>query len=274
MPSATPSYVGRRSAWRMPRGHPPLDKPPHRQETAAMGRRETRSLRPDKNPGTPNRKAHLMIITVHGAKGGQGTTTVAAALALITARIGTRTLLVDTAGDLPAILATTNPTGPGLTDYLHPDRRGLAVEHIAQTITENLDLIAVGTGPTPAFDTSTYGLLTGGCDLYDVVIVDTATHAPAWNRLADRSILVTRPCYLALARAVHADRPTDVVVITEPGRALTTTDIEAALGISVTTVIALDPAVARCIDAGLLNTRLPRTLERAARHLIASEVAR
>ena len=215
-----------------------------------------------------------MIITVHGPKGGQGTTTIAAALALITARIGSRTLLVDTAGDLPAILATTNPTGPGLTDYLHPHRCDLTLDDVVQNVTENLDLITTGTGPTPAFDTSTYGLLTGGCDTYDVLIIDTATHAPAWNQLADRSILVTRPCYLALARAVHADRPTDIVVITEPGRALTTTDIEAALGITATTVIPHDPAIARCIDAGLLNTRLPRTLERAARHLIASEVAR
>ena len=239
-----------------------------------MGRRETRSLRPGTPRDTKPESHSLMIITVHGAKGGQGTTTVAAALALITARIGSRTLLVDTTGDLPALLATTDPTGPGLTDYLNPDRTDLAASHVAQTVTENLDLITVGTGPTPTFDTRAYGLLTGGCDKYDVVIIDTATHANAWNRLADRSILVTRPCYLALARAVHQDRPTDVVVITEPGRALTTTDIEAALGITVTTVIPLDPAIARCIDAGLLNTRLPRTLERAARHLIASEVAR
>ena len=211
-----------------------------------------------------------MIITVHGAKGGQGTTTIAAALALITARIGTRTLLVDTAGDLPHVLATTDPTGPGLSDYLNPNRHDLALSHIVQHVTENIDLITTGTQPTPTLDTHSYGLLTSGCDTYDIVIIDTATHAPAWNRLADRNILVTRPCYLALARAVHADRPTDLVLIAEPGRALTTPDLEAALGIPVTATIPVDPAIARCIDAGLLNTRLPRTLEHTARRIITT----
>ena len=124
------------------------------------------------------------------------------------------------------------------------------------------------------FETASYGLLTGGCDDYDVVIIDTATHAPAWDRHADRTILVTRACYLALHRAVTQPRPTDVVLISEPGRALTTADIEAALGVPVTTTIAYDTAIARSIDAGLLNTRLPRALERAARQLISHQVVR
>ena len=45
---------------------------------------------------------------------------------------------------------------------------------------------------------------------------------------------------------------------------------QAALGTPVTTTIPIDPAIARCIDAGLLNTRLPRALEHAARRLITT----
>ena len=212
----------------------------------------------------------MPVITVHGAKGGQGTTTVAAVLAILHAHAGHRTLLVDTAGD-PAILATNEPDRPGLAEYLNPAHR-LAIEHVTTNVTERLDLIARGDG-TIEFDTYTYGLLTGGLDHYDTVIIDTATHAPAWDRHADHDILVTRPCYLALRRAVTQPRPAHLAVVTEPGRALNTADIEAALGIPVTVTIALDSDIARCIDAGLLNTRIPRTLTRALRPLLTPTTA-
>ena len=213
----------------------------------------------------------MPVITVHGAKGGQGTTTVAAVLAILHAHAGHRTLLIDTAGDLPATLATNNTEPIGLADYLNTTRN-VAIEQHVTRINDNLDLLPRGDGPI-TFDTYTYGLLTGGLDYYDTVIIDTATHAPEWDRNADHDILVTRPCYLALRRAVTQPRPTGLVVITEPGRALNTTDIEAALGIPITATIPADPDIARSIDAGLLNTRLPRTLTRALRPLLTPTIA-
>lgn len=80
---------------------------------------------------------------------------------------------------------------------------------------------------------------------------------------ARRSLLVIRPCYLALRRAAQAPlRPTGVVLIREPGRVLTTADVEQAVGAPVVATLELDPAVARTVDAGLLATRLPRSLGR------------
>jgi hypothetical protein len=78
---------------------------------------------------------------------------------------------------------------------------------------------------------------------------------------ATRSVLVTRPCYLALRRALAAPiRPSEVVLLTEPGRSLTRRDVEDALGAPVVAEVAVDPQVARAVDAGLLATRLPRGL--------------
>ena len=67
-----------------------------------------------------------------------------------------------------------------------------------------------------------------------------------------------RPCYLAVRRAVAVTpRPTGLIVLSEPGRALRRADIESALGLPVAAELTIDPAVARAVDAGLLTTRLP-----------------
>jgi hypothetical protein len=56
-----------------------------------------------------------------------------------------------------------------------------------------------------------------------------------------------------------------VVLVTEPGRALDRGDVERVVGAPVRAEVAVDPAVARAVDAGLLVSRLPRGLERSLR---------
>jgi hypothetical protein len=80
---------------------------------------------------------------------------------------------------------------------------------------------------------------------------------------ATRSVLVTRACFLSLRRALAAPvQPSQVILLREPGRALNAADIEDVVGAPVIAEVPLDPAVARAVDAGLLASRLPRTLER------------
>jgi hypothetical protein len=74
------------------------------------------------------------------------------------------------------------------------------------TIGENLGIVTRGTGPI-AFTTYTYGLITGGLGDYYNVIIDAGTSATEWNQHADRNVIVTRLCYLAVrgrASATHA----------------------------------------------------------------------
>jgi hypothetical protein len=88
------------------------------------------------------------------------------------------------------------------------------------------------------------------------VLAATATH----------SLLVVRPCYLALRRAVAMSfRPSGVVLVHEPGRALEPADIEDVLGVPVVAVVRHDPAVGRAVDAGLLGARMPASLVKALR---------
>jgi hypothetical protein len=97
----------------------------------------------------------------------------------------------------------------------------------------------------------------------DMVVVDAGLGLPHPALCGDhvQSLLVTRPCYLALRRAVMLDgRPTGVVLVNEPSRALGAPDIARTLGAPVVAEVAYDPQVFRAVDAGLLAARLPRGL--------------
>ena len=88
---------------------------------------------------------------------------------------------------------------------------------------------------------------------------------------AQTSLLVLRPCYLGLRRALAAPvRPSGVVLITDGARALGRRDVEDVLGVPVRAEIAIEEAVARAVDAGLLARRVPRPLERALRPIVGA----
>ncbi len=95
------------------------------------------------------------------------------------------------------------------------------------------------------------------------VIVDVGTHAvPAVPVIAEAttSLLVTRACFLALDAARRGPVPDHVVLVEEEGRALRPTDVEAAVGASISVRLRWHRDVARAVDAGLLMARLPRSL--------------
>jgi hypothetical protein len=98
------------------------------------------------------------------------------------------------------------------------------------------------------------------------VVVDLGVPSPDLEPLlahAHRSLLVLRPCYLALRRATALpSRPTGIVVLMEPGRALGRREIEDVIGVKVAAEIDVEPTIARAVDAGLLAARLPRGLSR------------
>jgi hypothetical protein len=209
------------------------------------------------------------------AKGGSGTTVVAVALAMTSAR--TRpTLLVDLGGDVPAALGVATPTGPGVGEWLSsPHARGDALFDLATEVMPDLHLVGAGS-------------LELGNDIDDVhaerlahacagaqvpVVIDAGRlgNHEVLHVCAERSLVVVRPCYLGLNRTVR--RPgfaSGAIVVHEPGRSLGIGDVERALGIPVLAEIAWDPAVARAVDAGLLARRLPSGLRSAATKVMAS----
>jgi hypothetical protein len=177
-------------------------------------------------------------------------------------RSPTGAVLIDCAGDAPAVLGLSEPTGPGLTEWLQAGAKG-TVPGIAAAA--GLMLVPRGAGPLPPDASDRLARLLANDTR--PVIVDCGTAPQGVSAVlaqqADVSLLVTRPCYLALRRLMSGSlpRPTGVVVVRESGRALSSQDIATAVGAPVVAEIDIDPAVARAVDAGLLTGRLPRSLE-------------
>jgi hypothetical protein len=207
-----------------------------------------------------------MVVACWSSKGGAGTTVVAATLALLLARSRSGgAVLADLAGDAPAVLGLDGDHGPGLAGWLAagPDVPPDALARLEQPAAPGLALLPRGEGPlAPERADVLAGLLAG--DGRPVVVdcgTDPAGVARSLAATATRSLLVTRACFLALRRAVTLPlRPSEVVLLTEPGRALGRADVERAVGAPVVADVAVDPQVARAVDAGMLGRRLPAGL--------------
>ncbi|HVW33426.1 MAG TPA: hypothetical protein VHL53_12870 [Acidimicrobiia bacterium] len=164
-------------------------------------------------------------VTFIGARGGQGTSTVAAALAL------------GLANDVPTTLATHDPTGMArLLGGQPPTTDGPFVA------APNLTVTGLG-GPTDG-----------------LTVVDAGSIVAADDRLLldGRCYGVVRgPCYLALATLVPKQelRLDGIVLLAEPGRALSAADASMILGLPVVATVPVRASTARLIDAGLLAGR-------------------
>lgn len=195
-------------------------------------------------------------------KGGSGTTVVSAALALVLAR-SRPVVLADLGGDLPAALGLPEPCGPGVLDWVaSPTADVAALTRLAVTVTDSVQLLPTG-NPSDAPPPPRWAQLAVALRALSTVVVDTGPGAPPAALLAeaDQSLLVLRPCYLALRRAaLCGTRPTGIVLVTEPGRALSARDVERTLDTPVVAEVPYDPAVSRAVDSGMLAGRLPRSI--------------
>jgi hypothetical protein len=199
-----------------------------------------------------------MITMCWAAKGGAGTTVTAASLALAQTR---ESLLIDLAGDVPLALGVDASERPGVHDWLAADVGTDRFVRLEVDVTSRVRLVPAGTPgdtrPDPRrWDDLVRHLVADPRH----VIVDAGTGEPpsALATRAETRLLVTRACFLALRRAGDlVVRPTGVILIDEPGRALRADDIEAATGAPVVATVLLDPKIARAVDAGLLSGRLP-----------------
>ena len=196
-------------------------------------------------------------INFFGAKGGVGTTTVAAAVALGLGRdglpvsLGRYGAVVD--DDLSAVcgLGTTGKPGQEITPnvYLHNE--------------VNLYL---STPPVRAFVTDY------GTDLSKVPYLPTNDNY---------NVLVVRNEYLGLRRAIHSEHRKEqdgstrlrfdgFVLVEEEGRALGLREVRDVLGLPHLATIPVTPTIARAVDAGVFVYRLPAEVERAAKQIVAA----
>ncbi len=210
-----------------------------------------------------------MFLALWSVKGGSGVTATAIGLAVRHAAEGEQVLLVDLCGDLPAALGLAEPA-VGISEWIAADAETSALRRLeVATSVPAVRLLPLGSAEETA-DVHRRALFASAlAEERRTVVVDVGNlHAhPARGGLreaviadADRSLLVTRACYLSMRRVVRHDHaPDGVVVVREHGRALDAGDIERLIGAPVVAQIDIDPAVARLVDAGLLVNRAPRT---------------
>lgn len=164
-------------------------------------------------------------VILNGARGGQGTSTVAAALALYAAGHADTHLVARDPAAAAALLGTTTPANGE-----------------SARVTDRLTLVDTATG-TPAIR------------ILDSPVEDSDPAEPTV-----RLTVLRGPCYVALRTIVvePGSRPDGIVLVTEAGRSLTSRDVADVTGVPVVATVSVDPGVARTIDAGLLVARLHR----------------
>jgi len=223
-----------------------------------------------------------VLLSLWSPKGGSGTSVFAAACAIVLA--GDRgARLVDLDGDQAAVLglALTASSGlgepHGVRDWLAagPEAPADALGRLAVDAAPGLVLVPPGSTDRTATGEAGAALGVVLRDVGDAVVVDCGRADDAASRavveVSDLSVVVVRPCYLALRRAAGDELVTSasgVVVVEEPGRALGTREVADVLGVPVLASVPVRAAIARVVDAGVLVARLPDGLARPARTLL------
>lgn len=160
------------------------------------------------------------IIAVSSTKGGTGTSTVAALIALSS---GVKTMILDQSQsrDMDAIL-NINP-GSGSTVQI-------------------TDLVDLCRGDDPEMEN------------YDLVVIDRGTNTTPVGDA--RNIFVTRKCYLSLRKTIKLKHEYEgIIVVDEADRALTVKDVSNVVNLPIVGTVAYNPALSRSVDAGLLVQR-------------------
>jgi hypothetical protein len=204
---------------------------------------------------------------------------VAAAAALVSAgRAETR--LADLGGDQPAILGLAlqpSVSGPaeGLAGWLAagPSTPTEWLDDMAVPVVPGLGLLPlgpeVGAGVSPEAGAAlAVALRDGGVAVLDAGSGrDDRGAVRAAIEVADTALMVIRPCYLALRRAVgdpRLARSAGAVLVEDPGRALDAADVSSVLGVPVVGRVPVRAEIARAVDAGVLRDRPPTPLATSA----------
>ena len=217
-----------------------------------------------------------MFTIFSSPKGGSGTSVAAAGLAIVSSST-TRTLLVDLAGDQAAILGLPEPP-VGLSDWVnemtHHNFDEILIDcdnnlFLAPSGSFDFDILTVN-----AWKNLSQALARKVDDGFNIIIDFGTEEMPlALSRFPHQHYIVTRPCYLSLRRAVNLEKSfSGVVVIHEPDRVLTTSDIESVLKMKCVAEVPYSREISRRVDSGLLKSRLPMSLQTALMPLVQLDI--
>jgi hypothetical protein len=223
-----------------------------------------------------------VLIALWSAKGGSGTSVLTAACAVVLARDAGGVRVADLAGDQPAIFGLGADPALGLADWLGagPEAPTDALDRLLVEVAPGIGLLPQGGHERP--ESAVAPLPEAGAALAVALgqgsvptLVDCGTAADPASRavleVADVSVVVLRGCYLALRRGVHSPAlacTAAAAFVEEPGRSLSPHDVGEVFDVPVLVRVPVKSVIARAVDAGVLTTRLPEPLARAARDLL------
>jgi len=230
-----------------------------------------------------------VLLALWSPKGGAGTSVVAAALALVSAGDAS-TRLADLGGDQAAILGLPEAASPpGAWPSTPPGCGGLAgwlalgpsaptewLDSMVLPVVPGLGLLPRGPGSVGTAAPEAGAALAVALRDPGLTVIDAGRAAgPAVEaavEVADVALMVIRPCYLALRRAVGhpgLGRSAAVILVEEAGRALDADDVATVLNRPVAGRFPVRAEIARAVDAGVLRDRLPAPLAAPAGAVLA-----
>lgn len=219
----------------------------------------------------------MSTIALYGAKGGQGVTTAAAALAFEAFSPSKPGLLVGLAGDLAEVAGCRGGTGladTAASGFPPSQLAGLVIP----TSTPGIGFLPAGSGRWP--DAEPPEALVGWlADNNAVVDIGAAVGDPTGDAAgrfrkgilarAECRVLVARDCFTALKRSVGLDpRPDGILLLTSHGSSVGAEEYQRAVGAPVLASAPLDPAVHRAVDEATLHCELPQSLRSAVGELL------
>jgi cellulose biosynthesis protein BcsQ len=219
-----------------------------------------------------------VLVALWSPKGGSGTSVLAAAASIVVARAPNGAVrLADLDGDQPAIFGLGVEPSVGLLDWLDAGVGAPtdALDRLTVEVMPGLALLPRGgservLAPVAAAEAGA-ALAVGLRDGAVPTLADCGRAAePATRALvevADVAVVVVRGCYLSMRRALRAPalrRTSGIVLVEEPERSLAEKDVTRVLGLPVLARVPYRTGAFRAVDAGVLTTRLPESLGRAA----------
>ncbi len=183
-------------------------------------------------------------IQLTGARGGQGTSTIAASLAVLAAGHGPTLLCSNEPATAATLLGVPLPLTDDPEVEIAPNL-DLATSPDGTVTPERYNIIVIDAGRIPA----------GPFDRTDATLGKGDGVGPV-----EHYAVLRGPCYVGLATLTAAGGGwfDGAIVVLEDGRALTERDVTDVLGVPVVATVPVDASIARATDAGLLLSRLHR----------------
>lgn len=193
--------------------------------------------------------------------------------------------IADLCGDVPVVMGVeADASSPGLRQWLAaaPTVSANGLSRLMVDVMPGLRLLPRGPLAVRSPDVEVQAGRLRESHVGQPLIVDAGVVGPerqvaaVLEKAATTSILVIRPCYLAVKRVAELEHRADgFVLVEESGRCFDARDISDALGVEHLATLRWDPTVARAVDAGRTKSRPPRAakaLVQLAESLCESEI--